>query len=261
MSLQGKTALISGVGGSLTLDITTALLSQGANVVICAINESCLTAVKHEYSGAQYAERALILLANVSEEDSVRNLVTTIVEKFHRLDVVIHDAAIMGQFDPDGTYDKRLRGKATAVNLRGPFLVTKYATQQMEAQNPSGGSVISIASNWHNLTVELPYSATRHGILVLTKNTARFHGPKGVLSVALLLGGTETTSTEAIFDTTANQDGAGLFGRLFGRQPVHTGCVSAQHVARYITLLLMEGLGKRPNGSYTTLNGAGLGDM
>ncbi|KAH7114028.1 hypothetical protein EDB81DRAFT_823546 [Dactylonectria macrodidyma] len=252
MSLQGKTALISGVGSSLSLDITRAFLSQGANVVVSGIYASHLTALKDEYNGSEFADHTLVLQADVSEEESVRKLVAAAVEKFYRLDIVVNDAAIMYQSDPAETCDEGLRAKAMAVNLTGPFLVAKYAAQQIEAQQPSGGLIINIASNScaRDLTAKLDYSATKHGILVLTKNMARFYGPKGVYSVGLLLGGIDTTNTKDAFFPMVNQEGVGLFGT----RPEH-GCVPTEDVARYMLYLTGEGIGKSANGSHIRLNG------
>lgn len=143
MSHIGKTILITGAAGGLGRTIAETFLSKGANVVICDINRERLAAASQDLlllAGASnnnnkyHADRALLLEADVTDEESVRELVAAAVAKFGRLDVVVNNAGIMDRLDPAGSCDAALWDRVMAVNTRGPFLLTKHVVPYMEAQ-------------------------------------------------------------------------------------------------------------------------------
>ena len=253
MSLAGKTALITGAAGGLGLAIATTLLAEGANIVICDINVERLAAAAETLTAHAPAERTLALRADVTDEASVAKLVAAAVDKFKRLDVVVNNAAIMDRFDPAGTCPKALWDAVLAVNLTAPFLVTKAAVQAMQAQEPPGGLVLNVASNAsvRGLSAGAAYTASKHGLLGLTRNTAGSYAASAIYSVALLLGGMEATNIADAFAAGMNREG---MERMMATQP-GTRCVPTEHVARHVLFLCGEGMAKSVNGSCVTVNG------
>ncbi len=77
----------------------------------------------------------------------------------------------------------------------GPTLASKSAVNQFEKQEPVSGVIVNIGSNasTHGFQSGVAYTVSKAGVLALTKNTAGFYGPKGIHSVALLLGGMPTS--------------------------------------------------------------------
>ncbi|KAK5988630.1 Short chain dehydrogenase/reductase dpchG [Cladobotryum mycophilum] len=256
MSLQGKTALITGSAGGLGRTIADHLLSLGANLVICDINAARLSATQAELS-VSHPDRTLFLEVNVADEESVKSLIAKSVEEFGQLDIVVNNAAIMDRFDPAGDCDLELWNRVLAVNLTGPFLVTKHAVPHMKSQaqargGQGGGLIINIGSiaSVHGLTAGVAYTASKHAILGLTKNTASFYAKDGVYSIALLLGGMANTNITDAFAENTNQDGFKLMGDTYpGVRMVPT-----EHVARYVAFLSEGDMGQAANGSCITLN-------
>ena len=82
------------------------------------------------------------------------------------------------------------------VNLNGPYLASKAAVGQFEKQEPAGGVIINIGSNasTHGFQSGVAYAVSKAGVMALTKNTAGFYGPKGIHTIALLLGGMPTST-------------------------------------------------------------------
>lgn len=253
MSLQEKTIIVTGSAGGLGRDIAKAYLDEGSNVVICDVNPTRLSATADELK-AEYQDRVLATEVDVSNEESVQNLIKSTLETFQRLDVVVNNAGIMDHFDPAGSCDKELWDRVVAINLTGPFLVTKQAVQVMEKQG--SGLVVNIGSNasHRGFSAGVAYTASKHGVVALTKNTAAFYGPRGVSSVALLLGAMETTNISEAFAEGINQEGLARWrmtepGFVRGETGVPT-----DDVAKYVLFLSQGEMGRNTNGSCIVLN-------
>jgi NAD(P)-dependent dehydrogenase (short-subunit alcohol dehydrogenase family) len=252
MSQETRTALITGSAGGLGKAIADEFLTRGFNVVVCDINRARLSEAENQY-GQSFSDRILFSEVNVTDEVSVEKLVAATVEKFGRLDVLVNNAGVMDHFDPAGTCDKTMWDKVIAVNLTGPFLLTKHAVRIMEKQ--ASGIIINIGStaSIRGISAGVAYTASKHGVVALTKNTAGFYGSKGISSVALLLGGMNTNISEAFTDG-INMEGMKLMeqtqpGFIPGKTNIPT-----QYVARYAIFLSESGISTSANGSCITFN-------
>ncbi|KAH6900568.1 short chain dehydrogenase [Thelonectria olida] len=253
MALQGKTAIVTGSSGGLGQVIAKAFLDKGANVVICDVNPTRLSATADELK-KEYQDRVFATEVDVSNEESVKKLIASTLETFQRLDVVVNNAGVMDHFDPAGSCDKALWDRVLAINLTGPFLVTKHAVQAMEKQG--SGLIVNIGSNasHRGFSAGVAYTASKHGVVALTKNTAAYYGPRGVSCVALLLGAMETTNITEAFATGINQEGMALFRATEpGFVPGKTG-LPTEDVAKYVLFLSEGDMGVNANGSCIVLN-------
>ncbi|KAJ5395688.1 uncharacterized protein N7487_009991 [Penicillium crustosum] len=171
--LAGKTCLVTGGGGGLGKAIATQFLEAGANVVICDVNE------EHQRSGEPFE---------------------TLIGEFGKIDVLINNAGIMDRFDPIGDLDMELWDRIMAINLTAPALLSKLAVRNMLAQPKPDGRIINIVSvagkaGWASGAA---YTASKHGLVGLTKNTAAYYGNKGIKCNALMMGGMETNIADAL---------------------------------------------------------------
>ncbi|EXK80637.1 hypothetical protein FOQG_14843 [Fusarium oxysporum f. sp. raphani 54005] len=249
MSQETKTVLVTGSGGGLGRAIVDAFLANGFNAIVSDVNQARLSEAEVLYKET-HPGRVLVNEANVTDEASVENLIAATVEKFGRLDVVVNNAGVMDHFDPSGTCDKGMWDKVIDVNLTGPFLLTKHAVKVMEKQGT--GLIINIGSNAsvRGISAGIAYTASKHGVIALTKNTAGFYGPRGIYSAALILGGMDTNISDAFTDG-INMEGMQLMkATMPGMVSVPT-----QQVARYIVFLSEEGISRGANGSCITFNG------
>ncbi|KND89220.1 Levodione reductase [Tolypocladium ophioglossoides CBS 100239] len=252
MSLAGRTALVTGAGGGLGLAIADALLAAGANIIVCDVHAGRLAAAEDVLHAQGRPDRTLVLAADVTDEGSVATLIRAGVRRFGRLDAVVNNAAVMDRFDPAGACPKALWDAVLAVNLTGPFLVTQAAVLQMQAQQPPGGLVVNVASNAsvRGLSAGVAYTAAKHGLLGLTRNTAGSYAESAIHSVALLLGGMDATNIGDAFAGGVNRE---AMARMLATQPGNR-CVPTEHVARYVVFLCGEGMAKSVNGSCVTIN-------
>ncbi|KAH6951287.1 hypothetical protein DER45DRAFT_635279 [Fusarium avenaceum] len=219
-SLAGKTCLITGGAGGLGKAIAIAFLKAGSNVVICDINEKRVKQTSAELQGMGSLLAQTIDITSLSE---VQQLFNEISSKFSKLDILINNAAIMDRFEPVGDIDLELWDKVLAVNLTAPLLLSKLAVQGMLRQENPNGSIINIASGsakagWLAGTA---YTASKHGLIGLTKSTAAFYGTKGIRCNALMLGIIGGTNLNDAFKTGVHMEGREKLGEILsGVQPL-----------------------------------------
>jgi NAD(P)-dependent dehydrogenase (short-subunit alcohol dehydrogenase family) len=262
LSAAGKTALITGAAGGLGKVIAETFLRAGANVAICDINASRVSAVEEEWSrDASHAGRYLAQQADITSEASLQSLVDAVVAKFGRLDVLVNNAGVLDNFTPVGDCSRDEWDRVIGVNLTGAYLATKIAVNHMEGrqgEEPRGGSIINIGSNAseRGMSAGVAYTVSKHGVVGLTKSTAGFYGPKGIYCSALLLGGmSETNIAEGM-----------MKGQYF-HQEMYMATAATQSkfdpatkglplpsVAKYVLFLTDEDIASNANGSCIVYN-------
>ncbi|MFA6511632.1 MAG: SDR family NAD(P)-dependent oxidoreductase [Patescibacteria group bacterium] len=191
LDLSGKTALITGGARGIGLGIAKRLAEAGAQVAVADVRES--EAQNAEKEIEQAGGKALAIAGDVSKEADVKALLDATVNAFGGIDILVNNAGIypnilvmkMTQEDFD---------KVIAVNLRGVFLCTKYAAEQMIAQG-RGGKIINVTSidALHPSTAGLAhYDASKHGAWGFTKNVALELAPHNIWVNAIAPGGITT---------------------------------------------------------------------
>ncbi|KAI7763120.1 hypothetical protein LZL87_013914 [Fusarium oxysporum] len=216
-SLSGKTCLITGGAGGLGKAIAIAFLKVGSNVVICDINEERVKQTSAELEGMGSLLAKTVDITKLSE---VQQLFDEISSKFVKLDILINNAAIMDRFEPVGDVDLELWDRVLAVNLTAPLLLSKLAVQGMLLQEITNGSIINIASGsakagWlAGKHLSSAYTASKHGLIGLTKSTAAFYGTKGIRCNALMLGIIGGTNLNDAFKTGVHPEGRQKLGEI-----------------------------------------------
>ncbi|KAJ6628791.1 hypothetical protein B0H10DRAFT_2160757 [Mycena sp. CBHHK59/15] len=204
--LAGKTCIVTGGAGGLGKAIAETFLEAGANVVICDFNENLLLACAAELQskGSLHAVKA-----DVTDQTSIEGLVSETISKFGTLDFLINNAGIMDRFDSAGECDPALWDKVIAVNLTAPFALTRLAVQHMLQQTPSSGVIVNIGSlsSLRGATAGVAYTASKHGLMGLTKNTAASYGKQGIRCNIILPAGMMTNIGESMMRNGINQDG------------------------------------------------------
>ena len=134
---------------------------------------------------------ALSVPGDVSEEIAVRGMVGTILENFGRLDVLVNNAGISAIVPAEETTMADWN-RTIAVNLTGPFLATKRAIGPM--LEGGGGVIVNIASvgGLRGGAAGAAYTASKHGLIGLTKNTAANYAADGIRCIAICPGGVDT---------------------------------------------------------------------
>lgn len=197
--LIGRTALITGGGGEIASAIARRFAGEGAEVVVGDIRLEAAeaTARQIQESGGKAAAIAL----DVSDESACRAAVEATVERFGKLTTLVNVAAAV---TPDGTVETLTLddwNKAIAVNLTGPFLMSKYAVPRM--REAGGGSIVNIASQLGQIGVprRAPYSTTKAALIRLTTCLACDHADDGIRVNSLSPGAIDTARSLRRFGT------------------------------------------------------------
>src|SRR3989441_4062522 len=198
--LSGRTAVVTGGASGLGRAIALRFADEGAFVVVADVRRD------PREGGASteelLADRGLFLEGDVSDSADVDRLVTTALERRGRLDVMVNNAGISGQYSKPLLETTEADWDAImAVNLRGVFLCCKRAVAEMLEQEPLGearGRVIAISSQ-HGMIGppgHVAYAASKGGVVNLVRQIAVDYGPRGVLVNAVAPGKIMTGSPE-----------------------------------------------------------------
>ena len=142
MKLKDKVALITGAGRGIGKAVALAYAREGARLAICArtkteIDETVDDIVKLDADAAGWT-------CDVSVEDSVEHFVGNALKKFGRIDVLVNNAGVMTRPAPIAQLDIKKWDYTLAVNLRGPFLITRAVLPVMTRHE--NGSIINVSS-------------------------------------------------------------------------------------------------------------------
>lgn len=176
--LDGKTAIVTGGARGIGGEIAMAFAAEGADVVIGDLL-GAEAAAPVLSSIAESGRRSLLVRTDVSDEQQVRAMVDAAVAEFGQIDILVNDAGTFSQKAfaelEVGEWDRVL-----AVNLRGVFLCTRFVLPGMlERQR---GKIINVASQLGQIGgIEMVhYSASKAGVIGLTKALAREVSAQGV---------------------------------------------------------------------------------
>src|SRR5271163_3614875 len=164
-----KIALITGAGSGIGRAAALALSRDGFTVVLAGRRADKLEAVAHELDGA-----TLVVPADVQEPASIFALFAKVKDAFGRLDLLFNNAGISMRGMPIEDIPFERWQAVVATNLTGLFLCTQEAIRIMKAQSPRGGRIINNGSiSAHTPRPgTAPYTATKHAVTGLTKQTA-----------------------------------------------------------------------------------------
>lgn len=176
--LDNKVAYVSGGGSGIGKAIALCYAREGAKVALSDINEDHGKAVVNEI--IKNGGEALFILADSSKAEENERIVKEIVEAYGRLDVACNNAGIGGQVAITGEYAIEAWDKVIALNLNGVFYACRYQLEQMEKNG--GGSIVNMASIHGTVAAPMSpaYTASKHGVVGLTKNIAAEYGQKNI---------------------------------------------------------------------------------
>jgi len=194
--LEGKTAVITGSARGLGKAIALKMASMGANIVLNDIPQSeSLDETAEEFKKANY--RFIVTRGDVRNADDVKAMIAAAVEAFGRVDILVNNAgitkdkpmAMMSEDDWDDVLD---------INLKGAFLCTKFAAKQMIKQRY--GRIVNIASvaGRYGNQGQANYSASKAGLIGLTKTTAKEFASRGVTCNAVAPGIIKSKMTDML---------------------------------------------------------------
>lgn len=197
--LTGRVAIVTGGGSGIGRACCRKLAEYGAQVVAADVNleGAQKTAEDIEAAGGKAYAAAL----NVLELDSVKALMQLVEEKSGRIDILVNSAGILDSTRlPDMTVERWDR--MIDINLRGTFFCCQQVVPYMEKNKK--GAIVNISSQAGQVggwMAGVNYSATKGGVLALTKALARHCGPMGIRVNDVAPGQIATEMTASRGDT------------------------------------------------------------
>jgi NAD(P)-dependent dehydrogenase (short-subunit alcohol dehydrogenase family) len=190
--LDGKVALVTGASRGIGRATALAMARAGADVVAAARTRAQLQSLSREIK-AETGRSALVCEVDVSEEAAVSEMVAAALEAFGRIDILVNNAglrtgkAVLWQ-TTTAEWDTMI-----AVNLRGAFLCCRAVLPHMIEQG--SGHVINIVSTVSQIGLEnmSGYSASKWGLLGMTKSLVKEARPYGIRVTAISPGGTDSS--------------------------------------------------------------------
>jgi NAD(P)-dependent dehydrogenase (short-subunit alcohol dehydrogenase family) len=204
--LDPRVAVVTGAGSGIGAATAVALATDGWRVIICGRRPEPLADL-----AASHPDLLLEpIAADVTDEESVRSLFRTAVERWHRLDLLFNNAGMGG---PSRELDEVPLAEWQAVvdlNVTGTFLCTREAFGLMRRQDPRGGRIINNGSiSAHSPRPRsIAYAATKHAVTGLTRATALDGRPYDIACGQIDIGNAATDMTEAMAEGALQPDGS-----------------------------------------------------
>jgi len=205
MRLRNKVALITGAGSGIGRESALLFAAEGANVVAVDVNEKAAQDTVADVARA--GGTATAVRADVSKAADCENMVRVAEKTYGALHVLFNNAGIMDSRDDTAeTTDEAVWDLTMAVNLKSVFLGCKYGIPALK--RAGGGSVINTASVVAlvgSAAAQIAYTASKGGILSMSRELAAIHARQKIRVNALCPGPLRTELLMKFLDTDAKK--------------------------------------------------------
>jgi len=201
MRLENKVALITGAGSGIGRETALLFAREGARVAVVDVNDGAGEAVAAQIREA--GGQAVYVHADISKSAEAEGMIRAAEAGFGRLDVLFNNAGISHPQDDDAVAtDEDVWDLTMNINLKGVFLGCKHGIPAL--RRAGGGSIINTASFVALLgaaTPQLAYTASKGGVLALTRELAVIHARENIRVNALCPGPLHTELLMKYLDT------------------------------------------------------------
>ncbi|TDC95839.1 SDR family oxidoreductase [Saccharopolyspora aridisoli] len=223
---EGKTVIVTGAASGIGRATASRIAREGGRIVAADINSGPLDELKTDLPCA------VTVAGDISQAADVERIIAAAGE---RIDGLANVAGVMDDFSPLHELDDAVWERAFRVNVDGLMQLTRAALPSMLAAG--SGSIVNVASeaSLRGNAAGVAYTASKHAVLGITRNTAFMYGPSGIRVNAVAPGGVATGISASIGEMSefGRQRTSGFMGLM---PPVAT----APQLAASITFLLSD---------------------
>ena len=238
-NLGAKTIIITGAAMGLGFAAAKELASRGANLTLVDYNGKSLEEAKKEINKEFPSVKIITVVADVSNEEAVKNYVDETVKAFGRIDGLYNNAGIEGKQAGMTEYDVNIFKKVIDINLMGVYYGMRYVIPVMKKQKY--GRIVNVASvgGIRGVLNQVPYVASKHAVSGMTKNAALEYGRDGINTNAIAPGAILTPMVAEAFKQVNPADPKAAETEYAQRNPAKR--LGLPHeVAKVVVFLLSE---------------------
>lgn len=193
-TLTDRVVIITGAGSGIGRAAALIAAASGATVAVADISESAFETVKliEEAGGKAFA-----LIGDISDPDQAQKLVDDAASR-GPLKGLANNAGVMDQFSPAADTDPALWERVMRINAGGTFYMTRAAIPRM--LEAGGGAIVNTASaaGIRGAAAGVAYTASKHAVVGITRNTAYAYARKGIRCNAVAPGGVTTNIMSSV---------------------------------------------------------------
>lgn len=203
MKLQDKVAVVTGAASGMGRAIAILYAKEGAKVVVSDLTLEGAGATVADITA--FGGIATAVEADITKEGDVYKLIKAALNTYGTVDILVNNAGIMDNFSPVGDVTDELWEKVFAVNVTGAMRTIRQAMPVFLEKG--AGIIINIASvgGLYGSRAGAAYTASKHAVIGLTKNTGFQYAEKGIRCNAIAPGGVNTNISASFKE--ANQEG------------------------------------------------------
>ncbi|MFC9985063.1 SDR family NAD(P)-dependent oxidoreductase [Microbacterium keratanolyticum] len=222
---DGKTIIVTGAASGIGKATASRIAREGGRVIAADISAEKLDALKAEF-------RAVITVAgDLTTQDAIDAVIAAAGD---RIDGLANVAGINDDFSPAGETPDAVWDRVIAINLTAPFKLMRAVLPLMEAAGTGAVLNVSSEAGLRGNASGNAYTASKHGIIGVTKSAAFMYGPKGIRVNSVAPGGVATG-----IPMPPNMSEIGS-ARLAPFQQAIPTVATAEHLAASITFLLSD---------------------
>jgi NAD(P)-dependent dehydrogenase (short-subunit alcohol dehydrogenase family) len=215
-SVEDKIAIITGATGGIGFDLAKTFANLGAKVVMVDAKEQDLETIKSAFAGAKH--QPLIITADLTKLEEIERSIALTEAQWHRTDILINCLGVNIR-KPIENYTPEEWDKILDVNLKSVFFMTQKVSERMKIN--ASGKIVNISSMMGIITWSgtgkfslAPYSASKAGLISLTKSFALALAPHNITVNAVCPGFVDTPLVAAVKNDPV------LFENIISRTPL-----------------------------------------
>lgn len=193
--LKDKVAIVTGAASGIGKAIVQAFLLEGCFVLAADRNEKKLELLTQENQDLHSTQLATCFM-DITKEDDIEKMISLALTKFGKLNILVNNAGIMDRFEPVSELSNQQWEQVLKINLEGPMKTMRKACQIFLQQG--NGVILNIASvgGLFGARAGAAYTACKHGLIGLTKNTGYYYAKDGIRCNAIAPGAVTTNIME-----------------------------------------------------------------
>jgi NAD(P)-dependent dehydrogenase (short-subunit alcohol dehydrogenase family) len=177
-------------------EIALLFAAEGSKVIATDIDQKRLDALKIEIK--EKGGEVTTLISNIAKEEDIENMISVAVSTYGTLDILVNNAGIMDHFAPVAELENAMWEKVMKVNVDGPFKAMRSALKIFLKKG--NGVIVNIASigGLNAARAGAAYTASKHAVIGLTKNTGYMYSKSGIRCNAIAPGAVNTNIGDTI---------------------------------------------------------------